>query len=110
MVVGSAHHADVTAPEPSPTAGAVATDGAKTMTHPMVGASSSMPQMVVAATSPNRDGNAIKELDVVMGHPSLRAQGQIFLSEAMSMAHFYYAKHGTCSNGRGMTSMKNARP
>jgi hypothetical protein len=76
----------------------------------MVGASSSMPQMVVAATSPNRDGNAIKELDVVMGHPSLRAQGQIFLSEAMSMAHFYYAKHGTCSNGRGMTSMKNARP
>jgi hypothetical protein len=44
--------------------------------------------MVAATTSTGADDNAIKEPEVIMGHPGLRTPGTVSLSEAMGTTHF----------------------
>jgi hypothetical protein len=44
--------------------------------------------MAAATTSTGADDNAIKEPEVIMGHPGLRAPGTVSLSKAMGTTHF----------------------
>jgi hypothetical protein len=41
-----------------------------------------------STTSTGTDDNAVEELEVIMGHPSLKAPGTVSLSEAMGPTHF----------------------
>jgi hypothetical protein len=55
---------------------------------PAFGAPSSPPHVVSATASMGTDDNTIEELEVIMGHPGLRAPRTVSLSEAMGMTHF----------------------
>jgi hypothetical protein len=57
-------------------------------TGPTAGAPSSPPQMVAATASASANNEAIEKLEVILGHPFLRAPGDVFLSEMMGMAHW----------------------
>jgi hypothetical protein len=65
-----------------------AANGPAASTSPTVKMPSSPPQMAVAAAPAGDDDNAVEEPEVIMGHPSLRALGDVSLSEAMGTAHF----------------------
>jgi hypothetical protein len=66
----------------------VATHDLATLTGSVAGAPPSTPHMVAATTSTSTDDNAIKEPEVIMGHPGLRMPGTVSLSEAMGTTHF----------------------
>jgi hypothetical protein len=44
--------------------------------------------MAAATASVGVDDNAVEELEVIMGHPGLRAPRDVFLCEAMGTSHF----------------------
>jgi hypothetical protein len=57
-------------------------------TGPASGAPSSPPRMATATTSAGTDNNAIEELEVICGHPGLRAPGVVSLFDVMGTTHF----------------------
>jgi hypothetical protein len=71
----------------SVTSGATAGDPAAS-TGPATGALPSSPHTVTATTSMGADDNVVEGLEVIMGHPGLRASGTVSLSEAMGTTHF----------------------
>jgi hypothetical protein len=68
--------------------GEAAVGGSTGLADPMVGASSSLPQMGVATAAVSADDDTAEELKVVLGHPVLRASGDVSLSEAMGTTHW----------------------
>jgi hypothetical protein len=44
--------------------------------------------MAAAPSSAGNDDNAVEETEVVMGHPGLRAPGDVSLSKVMGITHF----------------------
>jgi hypothetical protein len=44
--------------------------------------------MAAAIVSTSASDNAVKELEVIVGHPGVMASGAVSLSEVMGMTHF----------------------
>jgi hypothetical protein len=66
----------------------VAVSGPTGLTGLTASAPSSPPQMAAATTSVGADDDTIEEPEVILGHPILRAPGDVSLSEAMGTTHW----------------------
>jgi hypothetical protein len=68
--------------------GEVAVGSSAGLMGPFAGAPSSLPQMGIVTALVGADDATIEEPEVVLGHPTLRASGDVSLSEAMGTAHW----------------------
>jgi hypothetical protein len=71
----------------SPMMGKVAIESPVTPIGPSIGASSLHPQTGAATALAIADDDIVEEPEVALGHPLLRAPGDVSLDEAMGMAH-----------------------
>jgi hypothetical protein len=71
----------------SPMMGEVAIESPVAPIGPLIGTSSLHPQMGAATTLAIADDDIVEGPEVALGHPLLRAPGDVSLDEAMGMAH-----------------------